>query len=213
MKQNFVERLIILSQSEKCRVLGSWHLPSICMTLWRLTPDASRLVTSLMNCAILQRVISLRLKYQQLLMNWKKDALFPSPIISTAFLTAPVSQSFQRNMTSIFHLLGRKKPPAHFKVASSRPDIVEFSLETQCEAAPFVYLFCDKNSNWWTWCPMPVCVSPYRLLAPEASNICCQSGKWWKCVFISYRCCNYHNLTPIYTILTIMDNVSVCSPR
>lgn len=138
---------------------------------------------------------------------------YPSPIISTAFLTAPVSQSFQRNMTSIFHLLGRKKPPAHFKVASSRPDIVEFSLETQCEAAPFVYLFCDKNSNWWTWCPMPVCVSPYRLLAPEASNICCQSGKWWKCVFISYRCGNYHNLTPIYTILTIMDNVSVCSPR
>lgn len=38
---------------------------------------------------------------------------YPSPIISTAFLTAPVSQSFQRNMTSIFHLLGRKKNPQH----------------------------------------------------------------------------------------------------
>lgn len=60
---------------------------------------------------------------------------------------------------------------------------------------------------------MHVCISPHRLLAPEATNICCQSGIWWKCVFISYRCCNYHNLTPIYSILTIMDNVSVCSPK
>lgn len=138
---------------------------------------------------------------------------YPSPIISTAFLTATLSRSFQRIMTSIFHPLGEKKNPAHFNVASSRPDIAEFSLETQCEAAPFVYLFCDKNSNWLTWCPMHVCVSPHRLLAPEATNICCQSGIWWKCVFISYRCCNYHNLTPIYSILTIMDNVSVCSPK
>lgn len=78
---------------------------------------------------------------------------YPSPIISTAFLTATLSQSFQRIMTSIFHPLGEKKNPAHFNVASSRPDIAEFSLETQCAAAPFVYLFCDKNSNWWTWCP------------------------------------------------------------
>lgn len=34
---------------------------------------------------------------------------YPSPIISTAFLTATLSRSFQRIMTSIFHPLGEKK--------------------------------------------------------------------------------------------------------